>query len=115
MTDIVWKTTAFPDATVGVPYEASLAVSNQLSVITSTTVSLGTLPTGLSVHADGLRIVGTPTKAGSCTFKLTANDTAGGVQSGSYAIRVGNTFNEDDRRTMNIPVAAQYAKAWPLG
>jgi hypothetical protein len=120
MADILWNhsTTNLPDATVGVPYEYGLPISGNATAITAVTVTSGSLAgTGLSVAADISRITGTPTTAagrtGTLTFKLTATDTAGAVQSGNLTIRVGYAGVPVDKPT-DTTVAAQIAKAWPL-
>ena len=118
MTDITWRTTSLPDATAGVPYEASLAETGSLTAVTNCTVATGSLPPGLSVNADHVRITGTPTGAGigkTYTCTLTMTDTAGGVTSGSLSItvRAAGDVAGRDKPFSSLPVVAQMASMWP--
>jgi hypothetical protein len=118
MADITWRTTALPDAVAGVPYEAGLAESGSLTAVTACTVASGSLPPGLSVNADHVRITGTPTGAGinkTYTCTLTMTDTAGGVTSGSLSITVRSAGDSagKDKPFSSHPVLAQMASMWP--
>jgi hypothetical protein len=80
MAALTLSTTLLPNALVGVPYEASFAVSGTVAAH-ALTVSAGTvqtnkqaLPSGLSYTADG-RISGTPNVSG--TFNLSVKLTDG--------------------------------------
>jgi large repetitive protein len=94
--DIVWSTTKLPPAILGVPYEAGLAVTGNATAFTAATVSTGSLPPGLALAADKVRITGTPTALGSFTFVVTLTDTAGAVASPSFTIRVRDEVPGDD-------------------
>lgn len=118
MADITWRTASLPDAVAGQPYEAGLAETGSLTAVTNCTVASGSLPTGLSISADKVRITGTP--AGSTinktyTFTLTMTDTAGGVTSGSLSItvRAAADVAGKDKPFSTLPVVAQMASMWP--
>lgn len=118
MADIVWKTTSLPAATAGVAYEAGLAESGSLTAVTACTVASGSLPPGLAINADHVRITGTPTGASinkTYTFTLTMTDTAGGVTSGSLSItvRAAADVAGKDQPFSSLPVQAQMASMWP--
>lgn len=119
MADITWRTTALPDATVGVAYEAGLAETGSLTAVTACTVATGSLPPGLSISADFVRITGTVKGVNAAlpktyTFTLTMTDTAGGVTSGSLTITVRGAEARKDVPFTSLPVAAQMAAQWPL-
>lgn len=89
MADITWKTTALPDAILGVPYQAGLAFTGNATAVTAGAVTAGALPTGLVVNAsDHVRITGTPTVKGLFTVTISLTDTAGAVASSSMTLRV---------------------------
>lgn len=118
MPDITWRTTTLPDATAGVPYEASLAETGSLTAITNCVVASGSLPTGLAIAADFVRITGTPkgiTIGKTYTFTLTLTDTAGGVTSPSLTITVRGATDTagHDKLFSSMPVLAQMASMWP--
>lgn len=117
MADITWRTTQFPLAYIGQPYEASLAETGSLTAVTACTVASGALPAGLAISADFVRITGTPTgpahtAVGTYTFTLTMTDTAGGVTSGSFTITVAAGDHIDGQPVNTLPLAAQLAKEW---
>lgn len=119
MTDIVWKTTSLPDATVGVAYEAGLAETGSLTAVTNCVVATGALPPGLAINADHVRITGTVKGVNAAlpktyTFTLTMTDTAGGVTSSSLTITVRAAERRSDVSVTDLPVAAQMAAQWPL-
>jgi hypothetical protein len=112
MADITYKTVAFPDGYVNVPYEAGIAEEGSATAVTAGGVNSGTLPPGLVVNAtDHRRITGTPTSAGSFTFTLTSTDTAGAVVSGSYTINIHNAVAPGVYRA--APLATQLKIQWP--
>ena len=118
MADITWRTVSLPDAIAGVPYEAGLAETGSLTAVTNCTVASGSLPPGLSIAADHVRITGTPAGAGidkKYTCTLTMTDTAGGVTSGSLTItvRAAASAAGADKPFSSLPVVAQMASAWP--
>jgi len=116
--DITWRTVSLPDATAGVPYEAGLAETGAATAITACTVATGSLPPGLSITADKVRISGTPKGAGigqTYTFTLTMTDTAGAVTSGSLSITVRGASDVagKDKPFSTLPVVSQMASMWP--
>lgn len=113
MTDIVYTSTAFPDAVIGVAYEAAIGIKSSASVVSAASVSTGALPTGLSVNADHSRITGTPTATGVFTFTLSTTDSAGAVVSGTYTITVVNDPRVVNEDLDDAPVATQLAREWP--
>lgn len=119
MTDITWRTATLPDAIVGVAYEAGLAETGSLTAVTACTVASGSLPPGLAISADKVRITGTVKGVNAAlpktyTFTLTMTDTAGGVTSGTLTITVRAAEVRTDQRMTDLPVAAQMAAMWPL-
>ena len=66
-------TTSLLDGTVNAAYNQTLAADNNP---TSWSVTNGTLPDGLTLNSDGT-ITGTPTAAGTSTFTVKAENTAG--------------------------------------
>lgn len=124
MADIVWRTTRLPDAIIGIPYEASLAVTGNATAITAASAS-PSLPTGLSFSADFVRITGTPLKAskGLWTGTITLTDTAGGQASGTLKLLVrfhnpedltGDLASITNSLGSSTLVAADLERAWPL-
>lgn len=107
---IVWKSVKLPEAIIGQPYEAGLAMNGQVTAVTVTVKGGSTLPAGLVINADGVRITGTPTSIGLYTFILTATETAGAVDSSSFTLHVG-TGREDD--ILSDSAAVQFAREWP--
>jgi hypothetical protein len=104
MADIVFDTTALPDAVCGRPYSAAVAYHGNATVLIAADSALaavtngaadGTtnLPGGLAINTttNGTVISGTPTLAhgaGSYSLKVTLQDTAGAQQSGAITINV---------------------------
>lgn len=117
MADIVWRTTRLPDAIVGAPYEASLAVTGAATAITAASAS-PTLPTGLSFSADFVRITGTPLKAalGVWSGTITLTDTAGAVQSGTLklVVRYADELDMTSLSLLGNKVLADYERLWPI-
>jgi hypothetical protein len=119
MGDFTFKTVAFPDAIMGLPYEAGIAIASPATAVTAGVVATGALPTGLVVNAtDHVRITGTPALSntpGLFTFTLTLTDTAGGVTSGTYTILLhasGTTYDDVDAvsPTDGLTVAQEVAQ-----
>lgn len=121
MADILFASTVFPDAYPYVPYEASIAIKGNATVITAGSISGGALPPGLSLHADNARIVGTVSAVHAVlpktyTFQVTLTDTAGAVQSANYTITVREPQTAIHSLAGGpgaLPVAAQMAAMWP--
>lgn len=78
-------TTAFGNAKVGEYYERTMGVNAQSPV--TWTVTGGSLPDGFALNSNG-HIGGTPEKAGTFTFTVTATDRNGLTDSGTYSITV---------------------------
>jgi hypothetical protein len=116
--DITWRTASLPDATAGAPYEAGLAATGALSAVTASAIVSGSLPPGLSLSADHVRVTGTPSGAGidktyACTISQT--DTAGAVTSGSLTItvRAASDVAGKDKPFSSLSVRSQMASMWP--
>lgn len=104
MTDIVHDTSALPDAFVGTAYSAAVAFHGAAtgviaadSVLTANAAGApdGTtnVPGGLTINTttNGTVISGTPTAAhgtGTYSFKVSLQDTAGLVQSGTITLNL---------------------------
>lgn len=113
MSDIVWRSVALPNGYVGVSYEAGLAETGAVTAVTACTVSSGSLPPGITVSADLVRLAGVPTKKGTYTFKLTMTDTAGPVQSPTMMIIVALASNDLVSDILSQSPAAQDGRKWP--
>jgi hypothetical protein len=65
-----------PDAQVGVPYDARITISGNVTPVMQFSTGDGQLPDGLSLqraeNEDAVRIVGTPSAPGTFTFKVFA-------------------------------------------
>jgi len=68
---------ALPNATAGVAFSQSLAVSGGSAPYTATLS--GALPTGITFNPATLAFAGTPTESGTFTFDVTATDSTGGT------------------------------------
>lgn len=117
-TDITWRTVSLPDATAGVPYEAGLAETGSLTAVTNAFRASGTLPPGLSINADHVRITGLPGGSGigqTYTCTITMTDTAGSVTSASLSItvRAAADVAGHDKPFSSLPIQAQMASMWP--
>jgi hypothetical protein len=77
-------TTSVPEATVGVPYAATLTASGGTAPYTWSLLS-GTLPEGLSLATTG-EISGTATTAGTASFTVQVADAADPAQTASQAL-----------------------------
>ena len=77
-------TESLPDGEVGTAYSQTLTATGDAPI--TWTVS-GTLPAGLALNSDGT-ITGTPTTAGSSTFTVTAENSAGST-SREYTLTIG--------------------------
>jgi hypothetical protein len=71
-------TISLPSANLGVAYSSSVAASGGQSPYTFA-VTLGSLPTGLTLNGSTGAITGTPTAAGTFTFTITVTDSATNV------------------------------------
>ena len=79
VTPPVVTTTSLPTGSVGVPYSQALAASGGVPPYGNWTVSVGSLPAGLSLNASTGVISGTPRTAGTSSFSVTVQDSLGGV------------------------------------
>ena len=70
-------TETLPSATVGSPYSATLAVVGAVSPVTWS-ISIGSLPAGLSLAASTGTISGTPSATGAAAFTVRLVDSGGG-------------------------------------
>lgn len=76
-----------PNGTQNVAYDQTVTASGGNGNY-SFSITLGSLPNGLSLASDG-EITGTPTATGVSNFTITAQDTASNSGSRSYSISVG--------------------------
>src|SRR5713101_3823807 len=81
-------TTSVPSGTVGQAYSTQLNATGGTSPYTWS-VSLGSLPAGLTLSAAGV-ISGTPTTAGSSTFTATVSDVSAQTSSTSFTLTVAS-------------------------
>jgi hypothetical protein len=80
-------TTSLPPGTTGSPYSASLHSSGGTPPVTWS-VSVGSLPAGLTLNSTSGAISGTPTAAGTTNFTVTASDTSAPLQSAQQALSI---------------------------
>jgi large repetitive protein len=97
-------TEATPAASVGSPYSLTLAASG--SAAKSWSITAGSLPTGLSLAADGV-LSGTPTAAGTVTFTVK-------VSAGGAASEKQFTLQVDAALTIGAPESQVAEVAVPL-
>lgn len=76
-----------PNGSVGIPYETGLFPGGGVPPYVWSHAS-GTLPPGLFVQASPGRVKGTPTTAGTFTFTVQLNDSAGSSATGTFTITV---------------------------
>jgi hypothetical protein len=81
-------TTTLPAATVGTAYSQTLAASNGTTPYTWA-VTVGTLPTGLTINPTTGVISGTPTTAATSNFTVTVTDSAAATDTQVLSITVG--------------------------
>uniref|UniRef100_Q01RC5 Ig family protein n=1 Tax=Solibacter usitatus (strain Ellin6076) TaxID=234267 RepID=Q01RC5_SOLUE len=79
-------TTSLPGGTVGTAYQQTLAATGG-SGGNTWSVSVGTLPAGLSLAADG-SITGTPTTAATASFTAQVKDSSGAVATKQLSIAI---------------------------
>ena len=78
-------TTSLPSGTVGTAYSATLQSTGGTGAITWS-VSVGSLPAGLSLNASTGTISGTPTAAGPSNFTVKATDSSSPAQTATKAL-----------------------------
>lgn len=120
-TSFTYVSVKFPDAYVGVPYEAAIGIKSGTSAVSAGAVSTGALPVGIVVNAtDHVRLTGTPTTAnvpGTYTFTLTLTDTTGTTVSGTYTIALHEASQVPDHATERPDEdveAADLDAEWPV-
>lgn len=86
----VITTATLPEGRVGEAYTAQLATADSRAGTWS--VSVGTLPAGLSLNGTTGAITGTPTARGTSNFTVTFKDTAGVEATKALSIRVKSCF-----------------------
>jgi uncharacterized repeat protein (TIGR03806 family) len=105
-------TTSLPAGTVGVAYNQTLSGSGGTSPLTWS-VSVGSLPAGLSLNASSGAITGNPTTAGTSTFTIMLKDSVNvsTTKQLSITIGTGNTAPQITSTAVtsgNIGVAYSY-------
>jgi Putative Ig domain/Putative binding domain, N-terminal len=78
---------ALPDASIGLPYSQAILINDSVGSVTWATAPNSVMPPGMSVTPGG-SVQGTPTQAGTHTFSLTAQDSAGAVLTFFFSLRV---------------------------
>jgi uncharacterized repeat protein (TIGR01451 family) len=97
---------SLPNGTVGVAYTQALSASGGLAPYTYS-VSVGTLPNGLSLTGD--TIAGTPTETGTRNFTIVAADANGCTGSASFTIGVScNTLTLAPTTLTNWTIGSPY-------
>lgn len=94
-------TTTLPGAPVDLSYNQSITATGGTDPKTFTLTS-GTLPSGLSLGADGV-IAGSPTTAGTFDFTVTVTDAVGARSSQAYSLVVGGPIGINPA-TLSNPV-----------
>jgi hypothetical protein len=79
-------TTTLPNGAVGTPYSAVVQADGGQPTYTFTLAG-GSLPPGLTLHADGT-ITGTPTAVGTSTFTVKATDSANPAQTDTQELTI---------------------------
>jgi hypothetical protein len=88
---------SLPDAQVGVPYDAKVTITQNVTPAGGFSISEGALPRGLTMEKvqdeNSARISGTPEEAGTFTFKISVwcygTNVSGQTGEMSYTITVG--------------------------
>ncbi len=104
---LVISTTSLPNGSPGSAYTTTIATQNAVGAVTFA-VSLGTLPTGLTLAPTTGIISGTPTTAAVSTFTITATDSTSQTAQRSFTITVTSAFSISTTSLPNGIVGAGY-------
>jgi Putative Ig domain/Kelch motif len=85
--EIVQSPATLPNGTAGVAYSQTVTASGGFAPY-SYAVTIGTLPTGLSLNASTGAISGTPTAPGTFNFTITATDANGCTGDQAYSVTI---------------------------
>ena len=100
---------ALPAATAGAPYNQSVSATGGSGTYTFS-VSLGTLPVGLTLNAATGSITGTPTTAATSSFTITATDGNGATGSRPYTFTVNAAVTVNPATLPAGTVGAAYSQ-----
>ena len=82
-------TTSLPNATMGVPYDATISVSGGSGNYTSCNINAASISNGFKTDLRTLKITGTPKQAvRSFTIRVTVKDSAGASATRDFRIRI---------------------------
>ncbi len=84
---IVFTSSGMPSAAVSVPYSAGIPVTGPVSPLTFS-ITVGTLPPGLTLNTGTGVISGTPTTVGTSTFTVQVTDTANPPRTSSQQLTI---------------------------
>lgn len=99
------KTASLPGVTVNTAYNHTLAASGGKAPY-SWSISVGTLPTGLSLNAASGAITGTPTSVGTVNFTVEVTDSATPARTATKALSIAVTAPPALTITTTSPLAA---------
>jgi Putative Ig domain len=97
-------TTSLPNATPGTVYSATLQATGGTTPY-NWTISVGTLPAGLTLVASTGVISGTPTTAGTVSFSVQVSDAANNTATKALSIIVGAAAQSPSVTTTSLPAA----------
>ena len=98
-----------PNATVGTAYSQTVSATGGTGSYTFS-VSVGSLPAGLSLNAATGAITGTPTTAATCNFTITATDGLGATGSRAYSTTINAAVAVSPATLPNGTVGAAYSQ-----
>jgi len=81
-------TSPLPGGEVTAPYSATLVASGGSGIYATWAVTVGSLPTGLTIHAETGVIDGIPTTVSNPTFSIRVTDSAGGTVTKVFTLNV---------------------------
>lgn len=90
--EIAISPATLPDATVGLAYNQTISASGGTAPYTYS-VTMGSLPTGLTLNSSTGVLSGTPTAGGTFTFTVTATDNEGCTGTATYTISFDYGWN----------------------